>query len=92
MTKDELKSHLEKWARIDTFHTTHPSDDKRFHEALESAFKQYGYGIGYDDAFDAIVELFRAHMPKYDKNEVERIADKKAAAIEHIAGYLDDVE
>jgi hypothetical protein len=50
----KLKTALDPWLRVDTWHTSHPLDEKRFHRALKSAYDSLGTSIAFDDFKEAM--------------------------------------
>lgn len=90
MGSKHLKEYLRPWVRVDTWHTTHPLDQERFHKALDYAFRGIGGPIDYDGAKDAIVDLANECHPNLNPEFVEEAADRYAQSVERISGYLDD--
>lgn len=91
MNIENIASALESWMKVDTWYTTHPLDERRFHQALAVVFQENGFAISRDDFRDALYHLAGA-LPsgKLEKEflgqEVERLAEKA----ETIASYLKD--
>jgi cell wall assembly regulator SMI1 len=57
MNIEALAKSLESWMRVDTWHTTHSSDQKRFHKALFNAIKEHGCQITENDFKEAIISF-----------------------------------
>lgn len=60
-----LKEALRPWMRVDTWNTTHPLDDKRFHRALKNALDQAGTGLTSSDFRPVMMELARESKPQW---------------------------
>lgn len=78
------------WLRVGTWHTRHPNDDERFHQALQDVFSALGYSIAYEQFYDAmravIVELTPGHE-MFREKDLEHFARRA----EVIGSYLYDV-
>lgn len=91
MNVESIAGGLESWMKVDTWHTTHPLDEKRFHHALAVVFEENGYSITYDDFRSALLYL-AAKLPsvKLVQEHLEQRIDDLAQKAEIIAGYLSD--
>lgn len=91
MDAPKLRAALEPWIRVDTWNTSHPFDEKRFHEALRAAFTALGPSIGkrdFEEAIIALVEKYHAEIPpSYRREDVHYWATRA----ECIASYVQDV-
>lgn len=81
-----LKEQLKSWLCIDTWHSLHPCDNKRFHIALNNAFTQLGNAISYDDFHGAMMELAQEYNYEHRERELEYFAGRA----ENISNYLFD--
>lgn len=93
MNIEQLAEKLKPWMRVETWHTTHPMDTKRFHTALDSAFSAFGVSISYDDFKDAM-EYLSETLPsgKLEKGYLEKAIERYASNAETISGYLYDTK
>lgn len=93
MNIEQLAERLRPWMQVDTWHTTHPMDSKRFHQALNSVFSEFGASISYDDFKDAMVYLSET-LPsgKLEKNYLKKTIERYASNAETIFGYLYDTK
>ena len=88
MNIEALKSCLSPWMQIDTWHTGHPLDEKRFHLALEQTFALLGTGIDGGYFSEAITELVEKYHPSFDSEVGAELINKYAIKAELIASYL----
>jgi len=65
-------------------------DQKRFHQALESAMRRNSGVIPYDDLYEAIVDLARRLHPNLSDDHINVAADQYARRGEMIGSYLSD--
>lgn len=93
MNIEKLAENLKPWMQVDTWHTTHPRDYKRFHQALNSAFSEFGNSISYDDFKDALKYLSE-ELPsaKLESEYLAQTIDKYASSAETISSYLSDIK
>jgi hypothetical protein len=63
MNIEKLKKALAPWLKIETWHTPHCSDRKRFNRSLKSAFDSLGTPIAFDDFMEAMTQLVDEHHP-----------------------------
>jgi hypothetical protein len=91
MDLDILKENLRSWMQHETWHSNHPTDYKRFHRALESAFDEIGVAVDYDDFKEVIHELAEELYSNYETNHRETLVEKFASRADTISGYLSDV-
>lgn len=75
MDIEKMKIALVPWLRVDTWHTTHPLDDRRFHRALKSAFDLLGTSIAFGDFREAMGQLWVVLA------EIHEYRDNRSAAI-----------
>ena len=92
MNIDDLAKHLEPWMRVETWHTTHPLDQERFHKALANAIRDLGTQITFDDFKDAMETLHEKHHSDKNIESFESDIDRYATNAESIASYLYDTE
>lgn len=90
MNIEKLKTALAPWLRVDTWHTSHPLDDERFHRALKSAFDSLGTSIAFDDFREAMEQLAKEHHPNFQANYRDELVEKFAQRAENIGSYLHD--
>tara|TARA_R110001583_G_scaffold194938_1_gene367728 strand:- start:681 stop:974 length:294 start_codon:yes stop_codon:yes gene_type:complete len=87
----EIQDCLEPWMRVDTWHTTHPMDEERFHKALHRCFQQAGQSIDFDSFKDAMTDLAQRLHPKLGSEYLESTIDRYAQNAETISSYLFDI-
>lgn len=91
MNIESLSNSLKPWMQVDTWHTTHPLDEERFHKALKSAITEHGCQMSYDDFKDAMSLLAEKLYPnKYEKSYLEESIDRFASNAELISSYIYD--
>lgn len=88
MDIEKLKTALTPWLMVDTWHTTHPLDDSRFHRALKSAFDSLGTTIAFDDFREAMEQLANKHHPNLQASYRDELVEKFAQRAENIGSYL----
>jgi hypothetical protein len=91
MVNERIVAALRPWMQVDTWHTSHPLDRKRFHVALQEVFAAVGTSISTEDMVGAMKELGRrlgraAHDEQYFGPLIERLAEQA----EVIGWYLSD--
>lgn len=93
MNIEQLAEKLKPWMRVDTWHTTHPKDDERFHLALKSAFSEFGSAVSYDD-FKEAMEYLSEELPsaKLEAEYLAQTIERYALNAETISSYLSDVK
>lgn len=85
-----LQLSLLPWLRVGTWHTGHPKDHERFHQAIHTAFSELGLSISYEQFYDAIHKNLAEISPGAEvvfTNEIEEFARRA----EMIGSYLFDV-
>ncbi|MBF8802196.1 hypothetical protein [Pseudomonas asiatica] len=85
-----LQLFLLPWLRVDTWHTRHPKDEERFHQALHVTFSELGYSIAYEQFYEAIHRTVSERQPGvevYRSKTIEQFARRAEA----IGSYLFDV-
>lgn len=88
MISNELHSAIDRWARVSTWHTSHPSDDERLYD-LVAAFESAGPPKFHPDEFmDVASELIRHYHPKLQEDFLDENLSTIAIAVEKILGYL----
>ena len=90
MEKKILKDTLRRWVIMDTWHTGHHYDDKRFNESLEAALSQLGHAASLDHIRSAMRELVDELHPNFDPDESARVIDEYSSKAEAIGTYLAD--
>lgn len=78
--------------QAETWHTNHPLDEKRFHQALHSAFSAVGSQVTAGDMLDALTELGQQLGRSVNDTQyfIPRIQERAKIA-ERIGEYLRDV-
>ena len=91
MNIEKLAEKLKPWMQVDTWHTSHPLDDQRFHKSLQAAFSEFGVSIAYDDFKEAMEYLVETGVAsKLEAGYLEGSIEKSASKAEHISSYLSD--
>ncbi|MNH28285.1 hypothetical protein D3C79_884430 [compost metagenome] len=90
MNERTLQDALLSWLRVSTWHTGHPKDDERFHQALNTAFDKLGPAISSDDFREAIKSVLAERYPGQEKSMSHDI-EEYAGRAEIISSYLYDV-
>ncbi|UXI02742.1 hypothetical protein [Photobacterium sp. TY1-4] len=90
MTIEDLQECLKPWLQIETWHTSHPRDQKRFHLALNDAFSKYGVAIDGDAFEDAMYSLAKELHPNWDEEHLLSTVQGLAIHAELISSYLYD--
>ncbi|MFG0631466.1 hypothetical protein [Pseudomonas sp. xss_2] len=90
MDMKALQLFLLPWLRVDTWHTRHPNDEERFHQALHVTFKELGYTITYEQFYDAIHKVIAERQPGHELHRIKSI-EGYARRAEVIGYYLFDV-
>lgn len=90
MSIEILKSALEPWARVDTWHTSHPLDEARFHRALASAFASLGAPIEAEAFREAMLQLAKTHHPGFEPKYLQEHVEEMAQRAEQISCYVHD--
>jgi len=91
MKEAKIKKEFRKWIEIDTWHTDHSNDEKRFHIALFNIFKECGTGISINEFEDALIELVEECHPSWEEEHKEKSIHKFSLRAEAIDSYLSDV-
>ena len=92
MNIERLSELLLPWMQVETWHTTHPSDQKRFNMALASVIRELGHQVTYDDLKDAIELLLEKHHPNLILGNFESEIDRCAGNAEIITSYVCDTQ
>lgn len=90
MNIDKLKAALESWVTVDTWHTSHPLDEARFHRALASAFDSLGTSIEAESFREAMLQLANTHHPSFDPEYLRNHVEEMAQRAEQISCYVHD--
>lgn len=91
MDIQKLASSLKPWLAPETWHTGHPSDDKRFHRALNESFDLQGVEISSENFRQAITLWLTDNRPG-DVKAFPKSIEKFAQRAEDIAIYLFDLK
>ncbi|RWX43488.1 hypothetical protein H206_01617 [Candidatus Electrothrix aarhusensis] len=92
MNMDKLIELLKPWLQVETWHTSHPGDYKRYHTALKNVFSTLGTQLNAEQFSEAITVVVDDLYPKYEENYKENLIEKYAIRSECIAYYLDDTK
>jgi hypothetical protein len=90
MNIERLKEMLRPWLGVSTWHTPHPLDERRFHQALKNAFVQLGTQIALEDFMEAMDQLSAELYPSMQEEYRNELIDDFAKRAAEIAGYLQD--
>lgn len=90
MNIEKLKAALIPWLKVDTWHTSHPLDEERFHRALKIAFDSLGTSIAIDDFREAMGQLANEHHKNFQAHQRDEFIEDFARRAEYIASYLHD--
>jgi len=90
MKIERLKEMLRPWLSVSTWHTSHPLDERRFHQALRNAFVQLGTQIALEDFMEAMDQLSAELYPSMQEEYRNELIDDFAKRAAEIAGYLQD--
>lgn len=91
--KEKIKSCLRPWADVFTWHTSHPLDQNRFYESVESLYNLVGDdNLTVGDLFEAISEI-RTDAPesldgKIPDSKITEFAQRAYGIIGYL-GYKD---
>jgi len=91
MDIEKLALLLKPWLRVDTWHTSHPSDEKRFHLALHSVFDELTLHISAEQFRNAIALCLSDCRPG-DAKSFKAIIEELAQRGEYISSYLGDLK
>ncbi len=75
---------------VESWHSSHQADQKRFNLALIECFKQAGQPIDFDSFKDAMFDLAEELYPDMDEDYLEKVINGYAGNAEVISTYLDD--
>ncbi|HEX5056777.1 MAG TPA: hypothetical protein VFX02_09790 [Gammaproteobacteria bacterium] len=70
---DRMKAILSEWIKVDTWHTGHPLDDKRFHKALSKVFSELGVRMNGGDFEEVLHELVDEYHPNWNQGHKEKL-------------------
>ncbi|MEZ0605731.1 hypothetical protein ACAX43_26715 [Paraburkholderia sp. IW21] len=91
MADKRIVDAMRQWMQVDTWHTNHPMDEKRFHKALHDAFAAVGKPLTADDLLDALRELGQQlGRPVNDSQYFIPRIEERARIAERIGEYLHD--
>lgn len=90
MKIERLKEMLRPWLGVSTWHTPHPLDERRFHQALKNAFVELGTQIALEDFMEAMDQLSAELYPSMQEEYRNELIDDFAKRAAVIAGYLQD--
>ena len=91
MNIETMANCLSPWMQATTWHTTHPSDTKRFNNSLSNVVQTIGTEWGYDNFREAMQLSLEKHHPDLVENEhMLEIVDQWASKAEIILTYIQD--
>lgn len=90
MNIERLKEMLRPWLGVSTWHTPHPLDERRFHQALKNAFVELGTQIALEDFMEAMDQLSAELHPNMQEEFRNELIDDFAKRAAEIASYLKD--
>jgi hypothetical protein len=90
MNIERLKEMLRPWLSLSTWHTPHPLDERRFHQALKNAFVELGTQIALEDFMEAMDQLSAELHPNMQEEFRNELIDDFAKRAAEIASYLQD--
>ncbi|WNC95227.1 hypothetical protein RI103_38750 (plasmid) [Paraburkholderia sp. FT54] len=92
MADQRIIDAMRAWMQVDTWHTNHPMDEKRFHQALHEAFTAVGRPLSADDMLDALKELGQQlGRPVNDAQYFIPRIEERVRIAERIGEYLHDI-
>ena len=87
MISQKLHVAIDKWIKVDTWHTGHPSDDGRFHALLAVIESEGASNFDVGDFIEVTSELASRHHPNMKREFVSENIHHKALQAEAIMGY-----
>lgn len=75
---------FDKFLRVDTWHTTHPLDDERFHQALNEVVRLKGFHPS------DMADYFRSYLGA-KASHFEDAIDMRHSQADHIRSFLYDI-
>ena len=88
MISHELHDAMDAWLRVDTWHTDHPLDEKRFFDALLVAESEGPRNFNVDHFSDVALELVEKYHPRLNQDFRDEQLTRKAISAETIMSYL----
>lgn len=92
MNLSKLKECLKPWMQVDTWHTNHPNDEKRFNLALSNSLKTLGNNIHSSDFEEVIAELAEETSPDMVESSRNELVTKYVIRAENIVSYILDTQ
>ncbi len=92
MNLSKLSECLKPWMQVETWHTNHPSDEKRFNKSINHAFSELGENIHSSDFEEVISELAELTSPDMKESYREKLVTKYVIRAENIVSYLLDTK
>ncbi|WP_288497704.1 hypothetical protein [uncultured Acinetobacter sp.] len=90
---DDIKEILSPWLKLETWHTSHPLDTKRFNKSLFNLFDKYGVnGVYVEEFSEAILASMKDYHPKLSEEFLDSRIQDFSTAFEYISTYLDDIK
>lgn len=91
MNIEALKEGLRPWIEVDTWHTEHSFDIKRFHKALMNIFHEHGSEIDSHQFKEAMSDLVDEYSPDLEGKHKELKIENYSQRAEYIVNYVSDV-
>ena len=88
MISSEFHTAIDKWVKVDTWHTGHPSDDERFHQLLAVAQAEGARNFDVEGFIDVATQLAKQHHPKMQDSFLSENINEKALQAEAIMSYI----
>lgn len=91
LEKQKIKNALEKWIKVQTWHTIHPLDMKRFHKSIQEILT-YGEPVDVEDFEIVMRDLINQYGPDMQPQYLEEKVGKFCAIYNNIYDYIDDLK
>jgi len=88
MISREFHTAIDKWVKVDTWHTGHPSDDERFHQLLAVAQSEGARNFDVEGFIDVASELAKRHHASMQEEFLSQSVHEKALEAEAIMSYI----
>jgi len=88
MISREFRIAIEKWVKVETWHTDHPLDDERFYKLLAVAESEGAHSFDVEGFVDVASELAKRHHPEMQHEFLSNSVLEKGLQAEAIMGYI----
>lgn len=82
---------IDTWVKVKTWHESHPSDLKRFHDAIHQIVKSGLHNFDIDDFEEILRYKVVKYHPQLDEDYIDMQIDHFVKKADIIIGYLHDV-